>query len=139
MQEIGAHFLFTAKPSHKTLFDWLDGADVPTMEQKIKQGARFVTHRDRWLEAVPVRDGTDALSVNWLEIEIVDAAGKVTYRNSFVTDLAVNKANVAELAACGRARWTIENETFNTLKTKATTSSTTSVTASSISRRFWRR
>jgi hypothetical protein len=87
-------------------------------EQKIKQGARFVTHRYRWLEAVPLRDGKDAMLVNWLEIEIVDPAGKVTYRNSFVTDLAVTKDNVAELAACGRARWKIENETFNTLKTK---------------------
>jgi Transposase DDE domain len=115
----GAHFLFTAKPSsHTTLYEWLDGADVPAMEQKIKQGARFVTHRYRWLEAVPLRDGKDALIVNWLEIEIVDATGKVTYRNSFVTDLPVNKGNVAELAACGRARWKIENETFNTLKTK---------------------
>ena len=119
VRAIGAHFLFTAKPSsHTTLYEWLVGADVPTMHQKIKQGARFVTHRYRWLEAVPLRDGKDALIVNWLEIEIVDAAGKVTYRNSFVTDLPVNKGNVAELAACGRARWKIENETFNTLKTK---------------------
>jgi Transposase DDE domain len=119
VRAIGAHFLFTAKPSsHKTLYEWLDGADVPGMEQKIKQGARFVTHRYRWLEALPLRDGKDALIVNWLEIEIVDASGKVTYRNSFVTDLPVNKGNVAELAACGRSRWKIENETFNTLKTK---------------------
>ena len=58
------------------------------------------------------------MMVNWLEIEIVDPAGKTTYRNSFVTDLAVTKENVAELAACGRARWKIENESFNTLKTK---------------------
>ncbi len=116
---IGAHFLFTAKPSsHKTLYEWLDGVEVPSMEQKIKQSARFVTHRYRWMEAVPIRDGDDALLVNWLEIEIVDHNGKVTYRNSFVTDLAVNKDNVAELAACGRSRWKIENETFNTLKTK---------------------
>ena len=119
VKAIGAHFLFTAKPSsHKTLYSWLDGAEVPTMEQKIKQGARFVTHRYRWLEDVPLRDGEDAMMVNWLEIEIVDPAGKTTYRNSFVTDLAVTKENVAELAACGRARWKIENESFNTLKTK---------------------
>ena len=119
VRAIGGHFLFTAKPtSHKTLYSWLDGAEVPTLEQKIKQGARFVTHRYRWLADVPIRDGKDALIVNWLEIEIVDAAGKTTYRNSFVTDLAVSKDNVAELAACGRARWKIENETFNTLKTK---------------------
>ena len=117
VQAIGAHFLFTAKPSsHKTLYEWLDGADVPVIEKKIKQGKRFVTHRHRWLAAVPLRDGKDALLVNWLEIKIIDASGKVTYRNSFVTNLAVNESNVAELAACGRARWKIENETFNTLK-----------------------
>ena len=127
VRAVDAHFLFTAKPSsHQTLYEWLDGADVPAFEQRIKQGARFVTHRYRWLEAVPLRDGRYAMVVNWLEIEIVvsetriqhDPAGKVTYRNSFVTDLPVNKGNVAELAACGRSRWKIENETFNTLKTK---------------------
>jgi hypothetical protein len=117
VRDAGAHFLFTAKPSsHKTLYEWLDGADVPVIEKKIKQGKRFVTHRHRWLEGVPLRDGKDALLVNWLEIEIIDASGKVTYRNGFVTNLAVNENNVAELAACGRARWKIENETFNTLK-----------------------
>ena len=119
VRAVDGHFLFTAKPSsHKTLYSWLDGAEVPVMEQKIKQGRRFMTHRYRWLEGVPIRDGKDALIVNWLEIEIIDPAGKTTYRNSFVTDLPVNKANVAELAACGRARWKIENETFNTLKTQ---------------------
>jgi len=100
------------------LYDWLDGAEVPVTEQKIKQGARFVTHRYRWLEGVPIRDGKDALLVNWLGIEIIDPAGKVTYRNGFITDLPVNASNVAELAACARARWKIENENFNTLKTK---------------------
>jgi hypothetical protein len=108
--KLGGHFLFTAKPSsHKTLYSWLKGVEVPSCERKIKQGARFVTHRYRWLEGVPPRDGKDAMLVNWLEIEIVDPSGKTTYRNSFVTDLAVGKDNVAELAACGRARWKIES------------------------------
>jgi len=116
---VGGHFLFTAKPSsHKTLYSWLEGADVPSTEKKFKQGKYFVTHRYRWMEGVPIRDGEDALMVNWLEIEIVDRSGKVTYRNSFVTDLPVCKNNVDDLAAAGRARWKIENENFNTLKTK---------------------
>jgi len=38
-------------------------------------------------------------------MEIINAAGKVTYRNSFVTDLPVGPDNVVELAAVGRARW----------------------------------
>ena len=119
VRAVGGHFLFTAKPtSHKTLYSWLDGAEVPSIEQRVKQRARFVTYRYRWLEGVPIRDGKDAMLVNWLEIEILDPAGEVTYRNSFLTDLPVAKDNVAELAACGRARWKIENESFNTLKTK---------------------
>ena len=58
------------------------------------------------------------MTVNWLMIEIRNPAGAVTYRNSFITDLPVSRDTVVELAACGRARWKIENESFNTLKTK---------------------
>ena len=54
----------------------------------------------------------------WLMIEIRNAAGDVTYRNSFITDLPVDRDTVVDLAACGRARWKIENESFNILKTK---------------------
>ena len=119
VQALGADFLFVAKPtSHPALIEWLAGVELPRHEERIKKGRQFQTHRYRWLEAVPIRDGKDALIVNWLEIEIVNAAGKVTYRNSWVTSLPVGKDSVAELAACGRARWKIENESFNVLKTK---------------------
>jgi len=33
-----------------------------------------------------------------------------------VTDLAITTDNAMEIMRCGRARWRIENETFNTLK-----------------------
>ena len=39
---------------------------------------------------VPLRGDADAIAVNWLMIEIRDACGELTYRNSFVTDLAVS-------------------------------------------------
>ena len=58
------------------------------------------------------------MHVNWLSIGIADPKGKVTDRNSFVTDLPVDRSTIVELAACGRARWKVENESFNTLKTK---------------------
>ena len=35
---------------------------------------------------------------------------------AWVTSLPVNQNNVAEIAACGRARWKIEYETFNVMK-----------------------
>ena len=66
---------------------------------------------------MPLRGTADAIQVNWFSIEIRNASGTRTYYNSFVTDLPVTADTVAELAACGRARWKIENETFNVLKT----------------------
>src|SRR6185436_18686277 len=44
------------------------------------------------------------------------AGSRPAYRNSFITDLPVTRETVAELAACARARWKIENESFNVLK-----------------------
>ena len=42
--------------------------------------------------------------------------GTEYFRSAFVTSLAVTRENVAEIAACARARWKIENEGFNVLK-----------------------
>src|SRR4051794_8264488 len=42
--------------------------------------------------------------------------GHVTYSSAFVTSLPVTRDTVAEIVACARARWKIENESFNVLK-----------------------
>ncbi len=115
--DVGGHFIFVCKPSsHPTIEEYLTRIELPSVEETVKRGKQRFTHRYRWLCEVPLRDGKEALKVNWFEIEIINPAGKTTYRNSFVTDLPVGPDNVVELAACGRARWKIENETFNVLK-----------------------
>lgn len=117
MQACGGSFILTCKPSsHQTIAEYLDGAELDEHRQIVSQPGKRATHIYRWLAEVPLRGGADALTVNWLSIEIRDAKGKRTYANSFVTDLPVTAETVAELAACGRARWKIENETFNILK-----------------------
>ena len=88
------------------------------MTERVKDGRQRFTRTYRWLGDVPLHDGADAMTVNWLMIEIRNPAGGVTYRNSFITDLPVGRDTVVALATCGRARWKIENESFNTLKTK---------------------
>ncbi len=110
-------FILTCKPaSHKALFDFIDGAEFERREQKIRKGKKVETRRYRWIESAPIRDGADAALVNFIAFEIVDAKGRVTYATSWVTSLPVNSDNVADIAACGRARWKIENEGFNVLK-----------------------
>ncbi len=116
--DAGGHFIFTCKPSsHKTIQEYIAGVRLPTRTVVVKHGSKQFTHRFRWMTGVPLRDTKDALKVNWFEIEIRNPAGEVTYRNSFITDLRVNRANVADHAASGRSRWKVENETFNVLKT----------------------
>jgi len=113
----GADFLLTAKPeSHKALYDFMNGATLEEISQARKEGAKKLTYRYRWFSGAPLRDGKDALSVDWVGVTICDAKGKTTYDGAFVTSLEVSRENVAEIAACARARWKIENESFNVLK-----------------------
>ena len=113
----GGDFIFTAKESsHKALYDFIDGAEPNRHEEKVRKRKTRETFRYRWINAVPLRDGKDAMLVNWIAFEIVDAKGRVKYSMAWVTSLAVTKNNVAEIAVCGRARWKIENESFNVMK-----------------------
>ena len=113
----GDDFLFTCKEaSHKALYDFIDGCEFERCEVKVRKGKTRETHRYQFVEQIPLRDGKDAVTANWIGFEILDAKGVVKYKTAFVTSLPVAKANLAEIAACGRARWKIENESFNVLK-----------------------
>ena len=117
MLDSGGDFLLTAKPgSHPTLYEYLRGIDPPTRRAASGKGARRRIHRYRWMTGLPLRGTDDALRVNWIEIQSAKPGGPVTYRGAFVTNLPAHRGNVAELARCARARWKIENETFNVLK-----------------------
>jgi hypothetical protein len=67
---------------------------------------------------VPLRDGDDALMVNWCELTTTRHDGKVTYHNAFATNHRITAANVVQIVRAGRTRWKVENENNNTLKTK---------------------
>jgi hypothetical protein len=117
IQAAGGNFILTCKPtSHRTVAEYLYGAKLEEHREAVVKRGKRTTTVYRWLADVPLRDSADALKVNWFSVEMFDAKGKRTYHNSLVTDLPVTAGNVAELAACGRARWKIENETFNVLK-----------------------
>jgi hypothetical protein len=115
--ESAADFLFTAKPqSHKTLYDFMQGAAYDELLQTRREGAKKLTCRYRWFSGAPLREEKPARDVNWLGVTITDAKGKTVYDGAFVTSLVVTPDNVAQIAACARARWKIENEGFNVLK-----------------------
>ena len=110
-------FILVAKPDdHKVLFEWVRElqalGDGGSLELTDKKGRK---HRYRWINNVPLNGSKDADNVNFFQYELIPK-NKVTYRNSWVTDIPVDELNVVDLVKGGRARWKIENETFNTLK-----------------------
>jgi hypothetical protein len=71
-------------------------------------------HRCRFVCDMPLNESNASLRVNFIECwETVQ--GKVQHF-SWITDLRVNKGTVYRIMQGARARWRIENETFNTLK-----------------------
>lgn len=116
VRENGDDFIFTCKEeSHKGLYDFISGVTLEKREDKVRKRTTTDIFRYKWIENVPIRDGKDALNVNWIGFQILDAKGTVKYAMAWVTSLPVTSDNVAEIVACGRARWKIENESFNSL------------------------
>ena len=109
------HYLFVAKPTdHVYMYDWLEAfPELLTTEYVDKKEK---THRFYWQNDVPLNGGANAIKVNYLEYQQIDESGKVTFKNSWVTDIEITDENIIKLAKAGRCRWKIENECFNTLK-----------------------
>ena len=124
----GFDFILVCKPaSHATGYEWLDflllryrrgGGAVHTVVRRRWTGQRREIDTYRYAQAIPLREGDDALLVNWCELTTTDESGQVLYHNAFATSLALDDQNVAAVVEAGRSRWKIENENNNTLKTK---------------------
>jgi hypothetical protein len=117
-------FSFVCKPeSQEGLYQWLDflekNGTLETLAQRYWNGKRGELWNYRFALHVPLRNGNDALLVNWFELVITDEkTGAVLYHNSFITNHPVTAVNIGTLVQVGRTRWKIENENNNTLKTK---------------------
>jgi hypothetical protein len=114
----GMSYILVAKPTdHKILFEWVGEitamGEAEHFELIDKKGK---CHKYQWINDLPLNGSPNADHVNFFQYWIIDKKGKTTYRNSWVTDLLVSRENVQHLVKGGRARWKIENETFNTLK-----------------------
>jgi hypothetical protein len=67
--------------------------------------------RCRFVNQVPLRNGSDAIQVNWCELVIThETTGEILYQNAFITNIAITTENVAAVVEAGRTRWKIENE-----------------------------
>ena len=116
------HFIFTCKPdSYTTLYEAVALLNRPGAVSQVSDGHWTGCAHERWtyryVNAVPLRAGADALLVNWCELTITqEATGQLLYQNAWITDHVLSDQTVRPLMAAGRARWKIENENNNVLE-----------------------
>ncbi|MES0447493.1 MAG: hypothetical protein ABUJ92_13195 [Desulfobacterales bacterium] len=114
------HFILGVKEGdHKFLFDYIDTA------VKNGEATEFVMddpqspdikHAFRIINEAPLNKSNQDTLVNFLEYWETNTATGEEQHFCWITDFTITEENAFQLMRGGRARWKIENETFNTLK-----------------------
>ncbi len=117
LQDHGLHYILGVKEGdHAYLFKQVQAAEhagrITSYERHDRTAG--IVHRFRFVNDVPLNASHTDVRVNFLEYWEIDD-DKVQHF-SWVTDFRVSTRTVYHLMRGGRARWKIENETFNTLK-----------------------
>ena len=113
----GLHYILGVKEGdHATLFQQVQAAEHAGRVTAYARHDRAagVLPRFRFVNDMPLNASHPHVRVNF--IEYGEIGPHQVQHWSWVTDLRVSKRNVYHLMRGGRARWKIENETFNTLK-----------------------
>jgi len=116
LKELDFSFIITAKPGdHKYLFEQVLLAGAAAHRLEI-EGSDQRIHKFHYLNNVSLNESNEDLKVNFIDYEEHDLRTGKCIKFSWVTDIDVNDQNIMKIMRAGRARWKIENETFNTLK-----------------------
>jgi hypothetical protein len=113
----GWSYILNVKPdSHKSLEKQFAGrlsrGDVKELRLTDEGGLQ---HYFVWANNLTLNDSSIDVQVNYLLYEQRDKDGNLC-RWTWITNLPLTKRRVVQVMRAGRARWKIENETFNTLK-----------------------
>jgi hypothetical protein len=118
LRKAKAHFILGVKPGdHAFLFRHIREADEAnrTANQSQINPATGIVHHFRWHTSLPLNESNPNELVHVLEYWEIHPDGKLQHF-SWITDLTLTAETVYPIMRGGRARWKIENETFNTLK-----------------------
>ena len=110
------HYILGVKEgNHAYLFEQVQAAHQRQQTTEVEIKGSGVTHQFRFINQIGLNQSNPDLRVNFVEYWEVSKNGN-SQHFSWITDFRVTRANVFQIMRGGRARWKIENETFNTLK-----------------------
>ena len=118
LKKHNCRFILGVKPGdHEFLFEHVNNAmqEGKTIKfELIDEKNPQITHCFHFINNVPLNKANQDLLVNFLEYQEISSEGIKHF--SWITDFTITKQNAYQIMRGGRARWKIENETFNTLK-----------------------
>lgn len=118
LKRLHCSYILGVKPGdHTFLFDYIEAArreKLTTEFEMADPDEPEVIHRFSYLNKIPINASNLDVEVNFIEYWESGPSG--TKHFSWVTDIWIKKKNAHAIMRGGRARWKIENETFNTLK-----------------------
>lgn len=119
LAEARARYIIGVKPGdHAFLFEHLRTRDEAGRTQVLTlvDSVTDLWHHFRFCNSVPLNASNPDVLVNVLEYWEFDRDLKKVQHFSWISDFLLTEENVWDIMRGGRARWKIENETFNTLK-----------------------
>ena len=118
LAEARVRYIIGVKPGdHTFLFEYLRAPDEARRTQVLTlvDPGTDILHHFRFCNGAPLNESNPDVLVNVLEYWEVHPDRTVQHF-SWITDFTLDADNVWAIMRGGRARWKIENETFNTLK-----------------------
>jgi hypothetical protein len=115
LEKHGFHYILGVKEGdHEHLFEQVALARQEGRVTEYERRSGGVVHRFSFVNQMPLNKSNPDILVNFVEYWEI-SEGK-TQHFCWVTDFTITKLNVFTIMRGGRARWKVENETFNTLK-----------------------
>ena len=115
LEKHGFHYILGVKEGdHAYLFEQVALARQEGRTTEYEQRSGGVVHRFSFVNQMPLNKSNPDILVNF--VEYWERGKDQTQHFCWVSDFTITKLNVFTIMRGGRARWKVENETFNTLK-----------------------
>ena len=115
INSMGYKYIITVKSNNKHIFSQVNALENDEKVTHIETKHNGFSYKFRFVNSIQLNQSNPNILVNFIEVWETDKKGKVKHF-SWITDIELTQHNLLLVMRGGRARWKIENETFNTLK-----------------------
>jgi len=115
INSMGCKFIITVKANNSHIFSQVNELENDGKITHIETENNGLSYKFRFVNDIQLNKSNPNILVNFIEVWEIGKKGKVKHF-AWITNIELAKNNLLLVMKGGRARWKVENETFNTLK-----------------------